>query len=43
MNNIEIQYKKLNEIKPYEKNQCKNDDAVPYVLESIKEADHDKQ
>lgn len=37
MNNIEIQYKKLNEIKPYEKNPRKNDDAVPYVLESIKE------
>ncbi len=37
MGNIDIQYKKLNEIKPYEKNPRKNDDAVPYVLESIKE------
>ncbi len=37
MGNIEIQYKKLKDIKPYEKNPRKNDDAVPYVLESIKE------
>lgn len=37
MGNIEIQYKKLKDIKPYEKNPRKNDDAVPYVIESIKE------
>ena len=34
---IEIQYKKIKDIKPYEKNPRKNDDAVPYVLESKKE------
>ena len=34
MNIIE---KKLNEIKPYEKNPRRNDDAVKYVVESIKE------
>lgn len=37
MSKIEIQYRKLKDIKPYEKNPRKNDDAVPYVLESIKE------
>lgn len=37
MRTIEIQYKKLEDIKPYEKNPRKNDEAVPYVLESIKE------
>lgn len=34
MNTVE---KKLNEIQPYEKNPRKNDDAVPYVMESIKQ------
>ena len=32
----EIVYKKLNEIKPYEKNPRKNDNAVEYVANSIK-------
>lgn len=34
---MEIVYKKLNEIKPYEKNPRKNDEAVEYVANSIKE------
>lgn len=34
---MEIVYKKLNEIKPYEKNPRKNDEAVKYVANSIKE------
>jgi len=34
---MNIIYKKLNEIKPYEKNPRKNDDAVEYVANSIKE------
>ena len=33
--NINIVEKKLKEIKPYEKNARKNDDAVKYVAESI--------
>lgn len=37
MGNIEIQYKKLTDIKPYEKNPRKNDDAVEYVMNSIRE------
>ena len=37
MGNIEIQYKKLADIKPYEKNPRKNDDAVEYVMNSIRE------
>jgi ParB-like chromosome segregation protein Spo0J len=34
---MEIVNRKLNSIKPYEKNPRKNDDAVKYVAESIKE------
>lgn len=34
---MEIIYKKLDEIKPYEKNPRDNDDAVKYVANSIKE------
>lgn len=34
---MQIVEKKLSEIKPYEKNPRKNDDAVKYVAESIKE------
>lgn len=34
---MDIVYKKLTEIKPYEKNPRQNDDAVQYVAESIKE------
>lgn len=34
---MEIVNKRLEEIKPYEKNPRKNDKAVPYVVESIKQ------
>ena len=34
---MEIIYKKLDELKPYEKNPRKNEDAVEYVANSIKE------
>lgn len=34
---MEIVYKKLNQIKPYEKNPRRNDEAVEYVANSIKE------
>lgn len=34
---MNIQYKKLSEIVPYEKNPRKNDEAVKYVAESIKQ------
>lgn len=34
---MEIVYKKINEIKPYEKNPRRNDEAVDYVTNSIKE------
>lgn len=34
---MEIVSKKINDIKPYEKNPRKNDNAVKYVLESIKQ------
>jgi site-specific DNA-methyltransferase (adenine-specific) len=34
---MDIQLKKLSEIKPYEKNPRKNDEAVKYVAESIKQ------
>ena len=33
---MQIVYKKLNEIRPYEKNPRRNDEAVKYVAESIK-------
>ena len=35
--NVNIVEKKLKEIKPYEKNARKNDDAVKYVAESIRQ------
>ena len=31
---------KINEIKPYEKNARKNDEAVPVVMESIKQCEY---
>jgi len=34
--NVKIIYKNINELKPYEKNPRINDEAVPYVAESIK-------
>ena len=34
---MNIIYKKINEVIPYEKNPRKNDEAVKYVAESIKE------
>ena len=34
---MKIIEKKLSELKPYEKNPRKNDEAVKYVMESIKE------
>ncbi len=34
---MNIQYKKIAEIKPYEENPRKNDDAVDYVAKSIQE------
>lgn len=37
MINLQIIDKKINEIKPYEKNPRKNDEAVKYVAESIKQ------
>lgn len=37
MLNMEIVYKKINEIKPYKNNPRKNDEAVEYVENSIKE------
>ena len=37
MDKQQIVYKKLSEIRPYEKNPRKNDEAVKYVAESIKE------
>ena len=33
---MQIVYKKIDEIKPYEKNPRKNDEAIPYVMNSIK-------
>lgn len=37
MEDVKIVYKKLNELKPYKNNPRKNDDAVQYVANSIKE------
>ena len=34
---MKIQYKKITEITPYEKNPRKNDEAVDYVAKSIEE------
>lgn len=34
---MEIIYKKLKELKPYKNNPRKNDEAVDYVAESIKQ------
>ena len=37
MNKLKIEYIDINDIKPYEKNPRKNEDAIPYVMESIKQ------
>ena len=37
MNKLEITYKNIDEIIPYENNPRKNDEAVQYVANSIKE------
>lgn len=37
MNNIKITYLKVSDLKPYEKNPRRNDEAVDYVANSIKE------
>lgn len=37
MNNLEIIYKNVNELIPYENNPRNNDEAIPYVVNSIKE------
>lgn len=34
---MKVEYRKLSEIKPYEKNPRKNDEAVPYVKNSIEQ------
>ena len=34
---MQIIYKKIEELKPYKNNPRKNDEAVPYVAESIKQ------
>ena len=34
---MQIVYKKIEELKPYKNNPRKNDEAVPYVAESIKQ------
>lgn len=36
-NKTQIQYKNINDIKPYDRNPRKNDDAVKYVAESIRQ------
>ena len=36
MQQLEIKYININDIIPYEKNPRKNEDAIPYVMESIK-------
>ena len=37
MNKLKIEYVNINSIKPYKKNPRKNEDAIPYVMESIKQ------
>jgi len=37
MSQLKIEYIDINDIKPYEKNPRKNEDAIPYVMESIKQ------
>lgn len=37
MEKMKVEYRKLSEIKPYDKNPRKNDDAVPYVKNSIEQ------
>ena len=37
MNKLKIEYVDINNIKPYKKNPRKNDEAIPYVMESIKQ------
>ena len=37
MDKLKIEYVNINRIKPYKKNPRKNEDAIPYVMESIKQ------
>ena len=37
MNKLKIEYVDINSIKPYNKNPRKNEEAIPYVMESIKQ------
>ena len=37
MDKLKIEYVDINSIKPYKKNPRKNDEAIPYVMESIKQ------
>ena len=37
MDKLKIEYVDINNIKPYKKNPRKNEDAIPYVMESIKQ------
>ena len=37
MNKLKIEYVDINSIKPYKKNPRKNEEAIPYVMESIKQ------
>ena len=37
MDKLKIEYVDINNIKPYKKNPRKNDEAIPYVMESIKQ------
>lgn len=37
MDKLKIEYVDINSIKPYKKNPRKNEDAIPYVMESIKQ------
>jgi site-specific DNA-methyltransferase (adenine-specific) len=37
MDKLKIEYVNINSIKPYKKNPRKNKDAIPYVMESIKQ------
>ena len=37
MDKLKIEYVDINNIKPYKKNPRKNEKAIPYVMESIKQ------
>lgn len=37
MDKLKIEYVDINKIKPYKKNPRKNEEAIPYVMESIKQ------